>query len=189
MTETAHYYWDACVFLAFLNQEASHGIHISHIDQFLDDARSGLCKIYSSTITLAEINKHNLKSTTHGSFNDFLASFRGAIIPADPNPITMLKASHLRGMTYKKTNGHRKLATPDAIHIATALTLIDTFGVPLNCFHTFDAGGGKGGEDGPGLPILGYEEWCGECGDDEMVKRVIAMNREKPVHPTPRLMK
>jgi predicted nucleic acid-binding protein len=144
LKEVAHYYWDACVFIAYLNKEASYGIHIDHIDQYLDDAKAGHCRLYTSTITLAEITKQHLKTSDHGSFTEFLSNFRSAIVPVDPNPAAMLKASHLRGMTYTKTGGTRKLATPDAIHIATALTLIDTFGVPLSVFHTFDAGKSKG---------------------------------------------
>ena len=189
MTEPTHYYWDACVFIAYLNKEASYGIHLDHIDQFLDDAKAGHTRLYTSSITLAEITKLHLKNAQVASFSEFLANFRSAIVPVDPNPIIMLKASHLRGMVYTKTGGKRRLATPDAIHIATALTLGDTFNVQLNALHTFDAGNGKGGAEGPGLPILGYEEWCEQCDQDEMVKRVIAMKREKPVHPTPRLMK
>jgi predicted nucleic acid-binding protein len=189
LTEITHYYWDACVFLAYLNKEASYGIHIDHIDQFLDDAKAGHCRLYTSTITLAEITKLNLKSPEYGNFSEFLVNFRSVIVPVDPNPQAMLKASHLRGMIYTKTTGKRKLATPDAIHIATAMALGDTFGVTLDAFHTFDAGAGKGGPDGPGLPILGYEEWCEQCSDDETVKRVIAMKRVKPTHPAPRLVK
>ena len=95
-------------------------------------------------------------------------------------------ASHLRGMTYTKTNGERSLLTPDAIHIASAIALADTYQVPLNVFHTFDAGKQKG-PSGRGVPILGYEDWCEKCKDDPIVQKVIAMKRERPEHPSPRL--
>jgi hypothetical protein len=71
-------------------------------------------------------------------------------------------------MTYTKTGGKRILATPDAIHFATALTLTDTYKVPLDGFHTFDAGKGKGGVDGP-------EDLSGAVSEIEtLVERAVA---------------
>jgi predicted nucleic acid-binding protein len=111
--------------------------------------KAGHCRLYTSTITLAEITKLNLKSPEYGTFSEFLGNFRSVVIPVDPNPQAMLRASHLRRMIYTKTTGKRKLATPDAIHIATALALCDAFGVTLDAFRTFDGGKGRGGADGP----------------------------------------
>lgn len=185
--EIPAYYWDSCVFIAYLNDERdAYGTRIDDIGQFLDEARSGKCKIYCSTLTLAEITRKTLKTARVASFSDFLADFRSVIVPIDPDPTTMMMAGHLRGFSYTKTGGERKLMTPDAIHFATALTLVDTYKVPLDAFHTFDAGKAKGPE-GNGVPMLGYETWCEQCASDEAVKRVIALSREPPIHPSPRL--
>jgi predicted nucleic acid-binding protein len=182
-----NYYWDTCVFTAFLNNEQSaYCSYINDIAQFLDDAKNGKCVIFCSTITFAEIPKKSLVNAGVGSFSEFIADFRSVIIPVDATPRIMLAASHLRGMDYAKSGGVRKLQTPDAIHIATALGLEDTFGVKLEAFHTFDEGKAKG-PNGKGLPILGFEAWCDMCRTDDMVRRVINMERCKPGHPTPRL--
>jgi predicted nucleic acid-binding protein len=173
------------VFIAYLNDERSaYGNNIDHIGQFLDEAKSGQCKIYCSTITLAEVTRHRLVKSQFSSFNTFLADFRSSIIPVDPDPNIMIVAGHLRGMDYTKSGGKRPLATPDAIHIATALALIDTYRVPLDALHTFDRG-----TNGTDMPIIGYETWCEKCGQDDIVKKVIGLKREPPQHPTPRLMK
>lgn len=187
--QPAHYYWDSCVFIAFLNDERSaYGRHLEDIEQFLDESRAGKCTIYCSTITLAEVTRKFLVNSRASSFNDFLREFRSAIVPIDPDPNTMIVAGHLRGMVYTKSGGERRLMTPDAIHIATALTLTDTYKVPLDVLHTFDAGKAKGPE-GNGVPMIGFETWCEQCKDDDVVQRVIALKRDHPRHPSPRLTK
>jgi hypothetical protein len=65
----------------------------------------------------------------------------------------------LRSLTYTKTGGVRKLHTPDAIHLASAPALVESYGIgELEAFHTFD-GGKSRGIDGPGTPLLGFETW------------------------------
>jgi hypothetical protein len=70
--------------------------------------------------------------------------------------------------------------------LATALDLKDAYGVDVDIFHTFDDGGKKGS-----LPLLSYHEWCdGLTGvRAALTKRVIALPRQKPIHPHPRLLK
>ncbi|MAU97445.1 MAG: hypothetical protein CMP81_16420 [Fulvimarina sp.] len=182
MTAIRHLYWDSCVFLAYLNDErSSYGNAIDYIYQFLDEARQGECAIYSSSLTLAEITRKHLLNNSFGSFEDFLKDFQGAVILVDPSPPIMLTAGHLRGMEYTKGSGKRPLATPDAIHLATALAL-EGYGVSLTALHSFDRGRG-----GKYVPIVGFEDWCGGCMNDFVVSRVVAMNREPPIHPSPML--
>ena len=57
-----NWYWDTCIFVAFLNgNRAAYGHHIDQIGQFLDDCRRGDCAIYTSTITIAEISRKHLR--------------------------------------------------------------------------------------------------------------------------------
>jgi len=171
------------VFIAYLNDErTAYGQYVDHIGQFLDEAKAGQCKIYCSTITLAEVTRQRLAKSQVGSFNEFLADFRSAIIPVDPDPNIMIVAGHLRGMEYTKSTGTRTLATPDAIHLATALALIETYRVPIDALHTFDRG-----TNSNNVPIIGYETWCEKCDQDETVKRLIKLRREQPQHPAPKL--
>jgi len=47
-------FWDSCVFNAFLYEE-SDSYDIESIDQYIDEAKSGRFKIYTSSIIFAEI--------------------------------------------------------------------------------------------------------------------------------------
>lgn len=182
-----NWYWDTCVFVAFLNDNrAAYGQHVDHIGQFLDDCKMGGCSIYTSTITIAEISKKHLVNSAYGSFNDFLNDYGGAIrqVTADPN--VMLLASAIRGLTYTKTGGNREMGTPDAIHLASALVLESNYDVPISGFHTFDNGGSRGLE-GRSVPLLSYETWCESCANDPIAKRIITLKRGRPDHPNPKL--
>jgi predicted nucleic acid-binding protein len=180
--DAPQYYWDSCVFIVFLkNERDAYGQHIDHIAQFLDEAKAGHCRIYCSTITLAEITPDKLIDASVGTFGEFLADFKSVVIPVSPDVNMMTTAGHLRSMTYTKTNGARRLLTPDAIHLATALGLESAYQVKVDTFHTFD-----GGRNSNAVPLIGYEMWCEACADDEVVKRVIALKREAPTHPEPK---
>lgn len=177
------YYWDTCVFIAFLNDERDdHGAVIDDIGQFLGDARDGKCVIHCSTLTIAEITRTSFQGDSK-SFEAFQKLWGGGLIPMSPDPNTMRLASELRSLEYAKTGGFRKLHTPDAVHLASALTLEEAFGVKLDAFHTFDKGGRRDPVDGKGVPLLGYEDWCERCSDDPLAKRVIDLPRMPPHHP------
>lgn len=179
-------YWDTCVFLAYLNDERhSYGVLVDHIGQFLSEAHDGRWRIYCSTITLAEISPSDMKAGgTHG-FDAFLKDFSSAVVQISPDPVIMKIASELRGAGYAKGTATRKLLTPDAIHLATAISLQENFGVPLNAFHTFDRGKSKG-PDGKSVPLLGYETWV-PARPGHWARKAVAINREKPQHPNPQL--
>jgi predicted nucleic acid-binding protein len=184
-TSPRRFYWDTCVFIAYLADDRdAFGSIIDDIGQFLEESERGECVIYCSTITMAEITRHNCKVAS--DFDAFLTQWGGGIIPISPDPNTMRIASELRSAIYLKTGGERKLHTPDAIHLASALTLIEAYGVALDEFHTFDMGK-KRDPNGKGVPLLGYETWCEKCAEDPLVKRVIDLKRCKPQHPVKEL--
>ena len=111
------YYWDTCVFIAYLADERDgFGSLVDDIGQFLSEAQRGECVIHCSTITMAEITRHNCKVET--DFDAFLDQWGAGIVPISPDPNTMRLASELRSAIYLKTGGERKLHTADAIHLA-----------------------------------------------------------------------
>ncbi|WP_216856352.1 hypothetical protein [Acidisphaera sp. S103] len=187
MVSIPHYYWDACVFIAHLNNEQDkHGPYVEHVQQFLDECRSGLCAIYTSTVTIAEIPANRLKSAEYGSFSEFLEDYQGSIIPVGADPNVTALAAQIRGLSFVKQGSRREVGTPDAIHLASALALATDYGVPVTAFHTFDNGKSKG-PDGKTVPLLSFETWCDACRDDPLAGRIISMARTRPGHSNPRL--
>ena len=186
--EMPHYYWDTCVFIAHFNADrATYGGLIDDIGQFLRESRNGQCVIHCSTITIAEITRDKTVTPDHANFSEFLRDFSSAVVPVSPDPNIMAIASELRSLAYIKTGGTRKLHVPDAIHLASAIALTDTYGVTLSGFHTFDNGKTRGAE-GPGTPLLTFETWCEQCADDPLAEKVIDMPRSKPEHPNKQLV-
>lgn len=186
-TKISHLFWDSCCFIAFLNDEKD-AYDVSSIEQYLDDAREGKARIYTSTVALAEVRPSFLRKKSIGSFSEFVDDLSGAVIMIDASPNVMTIAGRLRDIPYRKANSDkRQLATPDAIMLASCLYLADTMGVSVDHFHTFDKGKRRG-PDGKGVPLLGYDEWC-EGIEDDLAGRVIGVSRKEPIHPEPRFVK
>ena len=161
-------------------------MYVDHIGQFLEEARKGECRIYTSGMTIAEMPKKRMLASPCGDFNEFLADYAGAIttISADPNVMSI--AAEIKNLAYTKTDGSREVGTLDAVHLASALTLIDEYGVQITAFRTFDNGKGKG-PDGKAVPLLSYHEWCEGIWSDPIVMKVTALARKRPDHPFPKL--
>lgn len=180
-------FWDSGVFTAFLCDQKD-AYDVASIAKYLEEAKAGEVKIFTSTIASAEVLPGQLVRV--GTFEEFLQDFHGAVTPIDPTPNVMRLSGSLRDLPYKKgKSANRRLGTPDAIILATAIHLQDDYGIKLDAFHTFD-GGGKKDADGHGaIPMLGFETWCEgfNSGQAALAARVIALPRKRPIHPNPGL--
>lgn len=182
-----NFFWDSCVFSAYLRDE-THAYDIDSITQFLQEARSGDITIYTSTMSLVEILPSHMKKAE--SFEEFVEDYQGAVVLVDPSPVVMTLAGRLRDLPYRKGKSlNRRLSASDAIMLATALHLERDYGTRLTAFHTFDGGGKKDIEGSRAIPLLGYESWCEgfDAAQSALVEPLMQMNRCKPVHPKPRL--
>lgn len=181
MTAPDHLFWDSCVFTAYLGNQGAYDV--ASIEKYLSEAKEGKVLIHASTISSAEVLPSQIKNG--GSFESFLQDFQGAVNPIDPNPNIMMRSGLLRDLPYAKDGGVRKLGTPDAIILATALYLQEAEGITLTAFHTFDKGK-KPDENGKKpVPLIGFEGWCQGFSalQMEVVAPAIALNRTQPIHP------
>jgi predicted nucleic acid-binding protein len=183
-----HLFWDTCVFCALLYDQ-HQAYDVKSIEQYLEEARAGKHQIYTSSLVFAEIVPSAIKKNGVGSFQQFLDDLQGAAIIIDAFPNVMHRAGLLRDLPYKKANmSQRRLATTDAIMLASCLFLKEAMGVAVDHFHTFDDGKKKGLE-GRMVPLLSYQDWCENFTSDQMTiaQPVISLSRQPPIHPSPRL--
>ena len=185
MVATKHFFWDSCVFTAFLKGEDTYDLN--SIEQYLREAKSGDVMIHASTISSVEVLPSQIKNG--GSFEDFLQDFQGAVHAIDPNPNIMKRAGLLRDINYCKGAGERRLGTPDAIILATALYVQEAEGIKLEALHTNDMGKKPGDDKKKSVPLIGFETWCDELTSQQkaVVAPVIALKRIPPIHPQPTL--
>lgn len=113
------FYWDSCVYIAWLKEELTHGKqHLDAVAQILHENADRKNIITSSTITLIEVLACRI-----GDENErlFRRSFQTQDhIAYDVDSAIALKARQLRENCLGHPTG-KTLATPDAIHVATAL--------------------------------------------------------------------
>lgn len=141
-----HFFWDSNVFIAFLNDE-SVAYDTASLKTFISDlGKPDGCEIYTSTIALAEVTPKKLKRSSYGTFQDFLHNFKISIHIVGAGPNENQTAALLKDVEYKKSgNTRRVLTTGDALMLATAVEIEDTYGVSLDAFHTYDKGNGQRG--------------------------------------------
>ena len=133
------YYFDACVYLAYLRNEESHygKARIRAIEAIWKQSERGGAAVLTSAITLTEVLAHKLNAKAEKKFIQIIQS--GIHQCEDVTPPISMRARQYRD--YYQANpvkcphgeGIRSdLTTPDAIHLATA--------VIFNCeqFLTFD---------------------------------------------------
>jgi predicted nucleic acid-binding protein len=176
------------VFYAFLREERA-AYDVNSIEQYLREAKDGKHRIYTSSLVFAEVLPSGIVKPEIGSFQDFVNDLQGAVVVVDATPNVMHAAGGLRDLPYRKgSSPGRRLATPDAIMLASALHLAEALNVKLDAFHTFDDGK-KRGPEGRSVPLLSYQEWCEGFTVDQMkiAQPVVALNRQQPIHPTPGL--
>lgn len=127
------YYWDTCLFLAWLNDEDRKSGEMDGVREVIARHRRREVKIITSTLTQVEVLQSKIPV---GVGDSFIGLLRRVTRVGLDTKIAGL-AHDLRDHYASKAadNDGKTLSTPDAIHLATAIHL------RANEFHTFDSGG------------------------------------------------
>lgn len=139
------YYWDTCLFLAWINDESRPSGEMDGVREVIARHRRREIKIVTSVITQVEVLESKIPVGMNNIFVEFLrrlnrvsVDVKVASLAHDLRDYYTLRADQ---------NGGRTLSTPDAIHLATAILY------RADEFHTFD---GRGSPKSLGLiPLSG----------------------------------
>jgi predicted nucleic acid-binding protein len=119
------YYWDTCLFLAWLKDESRNSGDMDGVREVIERSRKRDCRIMTSVLTSIEVLQAKIPAGMDTMFNGLLR--RMARVGIDTKVAQM--AHDIRNHYAKES---RNVKTPDAIHLATAiLNRADEF-------HTFD---------------------------------------------------
>lgn len=130
------YYWDSCVFLAYLNKEENRAKNIKAVLEFV--SRHKEIEIITSTMAIAEVVKakhevNSLDPSVEINIKEFWYNWDVKL--ADMTPVILASARDL--MRDAVTKNIQGLKPPDAIHLATAMWVERNLGI-LKEIHTYE---------------------------------------------------
>ena len=123
---TPIYYWDSCLFLAWLKDEERKAGEMDGVREVIERAKRREAKIITSVLTSVEVLSGKIPAGMDTLFNGMMKRINQ--ISMD---IKVANLAHDIRNEYAKT-GDKTVSTPDAIHLSTAILYRATE------FHTFD---------------------------------------------------
>jgi len=129
------YYWDTCLFLAWIKDEERKSGEMDGVREVIERAKRREVKLVTSVLTMVEVMEARLPVGMETLFSGLMKrvnrlsmDIKCASVAHDLRNYYELK---------KAENDGRILSLPDAIHLATAILY------RVNEFHTFDNDGDK----------------------------------------------
>lgn len=120
MSKPVRVYWDACVWIAFINQEKGIPLtgggsenRFSMCQQVLEQAKRGKIEIVTSAFTLAEVCKNS--EVLASPLQNLSSFFERSYVLTIPVDLAIGKAAQ-----DLQSSGLARIKPPDAIHIASA---------------------------------------------------------------------
>lgn len=147
--KTPVYYWDTCLFLAWIKDEERKSGEMDGVRELIDLARRRDAKIVTSVITLIEV----LSSHIPTGMDDLMKGLMKRVEQLSVD-IKVAGVAHNIRDHYAKIGG-KGLSTPDSIHLATAILY------RVDEFHTFDHDGNS--------KFLGLLPLSGNVGGNKLI--------------------
>jgi hypothetical protein len=117
------FYWDACIFYEYLNEEQSDKFKKQKIDDLIAENKDKRNRICTSVVTHLEIIPKKLLEDKERQYWAAFQSIYFFDIELDRNIIAL--ARKIKDFYYKprneETGEYRMMSSPDALHLATAI--------------------------------------------------------------------
>lgn len=127
------YYWDTCLFLAWLNDEARKSGEMDGVREVIARHKRREVRIMTSVLTRIEVLQSKIPVGVGSSFTDLLKRINQMGMDTKVAGLSHDLRDHYAANA--AANGGKILSTPDAIHLATAIHY------RADEFHTFDNDG------------------------------------------------
>lgn len=121
-------YWDACVLLAWLNEEDRPAGEMEGVHGWAKEVYAGDAQLLTSTLVRTEVLDPVSDEDAREAFEGFLD--RPNVTEIDVHPPISREAQRIRA--YYGSESRPTVCTPDAIHLASAIVY------EADEFHTFD---------------------------------------------------
>jgi len=131
-------YWDSCIFIAWLKNEQRAPGEMDGVYECVSNVQSGRARLITSVLTRTEVFEANLEQHVRDQYSLLLNRRNCQILDNDLRVSNLAREIREYYQNQSKLDGLPDLATPDAIHLATAIHY------NANAFWTFDDGG-RGG--------------------------------------------
>lgn len=128
---TPVFYWDACLFLAWLKDEERKAGEMDGVREVIGRSNRREVKIITSVLTSVEVLSSKIPAGMDTLFNGLLKRINRV-----STDVKVASLAHDLRNHYAATGG-KNLSTPDAIHLATAIMY------RAEQFHTFDEEGSR----------------------------------------------
>ncbi|MBW8011690.1 MAG: type II toxin-antitoxin system VapC family toxin [Chloroflexi bacterium] len=124
-------YWDACIFIAHLNNEhRADPLDMQGVGELVRLIDQEQLEIVTSTITIVEVLESRIQLNAYEIFREYFGRRNVHLLDVTRE---IAELSHeIRDYYQDDSSGLTTVSTPDAIHLATAITF------ECDIFHTFD---------------------------------------------------
>ncbi len=140
MAGTDTYYWDTCLFLAWLRNESPPSRQEDEMDgvrYYIRSVEDRKIRIMTSAITFVETTATKLPAGADEQFSDLLRRSSVSVVAADIKICRLARTLRDYYSDRASEFNNKTLSVPDAIHLATAILYKGKE------FHTFDANNSK----------------------------------------------
>jgi len=125
-------YWDTCVLLAWIKDEARPNNEMDGVNDYAEKIHRNHITLITSVLTDAEILESTLDDSAKQRLEDFFKRPNCQKCEVDSKIIPLSSKIRDYYQQQKLNDGLPTLTLPDAIHLATAIHY------EANAFHTFD---------------------------------------------------
>jgi len=114
-------YWDSCIFIAWLKDEARPNNEMDGVYECVSDVTRGRARIITSVLTKTEVFESDLDQETADKYSRLLLHRSCQLVDNDLRVSTLARELREHYAQQSRVDGQPVLTVADAVHLATAI--------------------------------------------------------------------